>query len=208
VAIKKGKNKDFADFDFGDIGSNYDPNLDTGIPGGYDVNLDPNPSGAYDPRLDPNLPPGQYDPRLDPGVPAPGNSYGGGGSVPMAPSGGGGSNGGIASQLARMLGLGGGANDQSGGMAGILGLLASLYGAHTQSQATAEATRIAQEGLANASAQASSTIGGAQANFNPFINAGAKAAGNISSMPLSALAGDYKPIGSGKGLNLRQIVGG
>jgi hypothetical protein len=202
---------DLPEIELPDIGGSYDPNLDPNPTGSYDPRLDPNPAGSYDPRLDPNLPPGQYDPRLDPGVPAPGNSYGGGGQVTMAPGGSGGPGGGaasIAQQLVRALTGGGGDGSAGSILSALLPLLGLGYGAYTQSHASSEAARLAQEGLAHASDQASSILGGAQANFSPYMDAGKAAVGRIGSMPLSNLAANYRPLGSGKGMNLSQIVKG
>lgn len=136
-------------------------------------------------------------------TPGLGSGGGGGFRIPGMP--GGGSS--TLEQIARSIGLSNGPG-MGGLLGGLLPMLASLYGGIQSRNATQDASRQIQESVTSANTQARDVLGGAAANFTPYMDAGKSALGKLSNMPPSDLASQYKPIGSGRGLNLAQIVKG
>lgn len=202
AAKKKDDFLDMSGFDIpsGDYGAGYGDNP-------FDTS-----GGAYDPNLDPSLPSGDgaYDPRLDTGVPMAGNQYGGGGYTGggYGSGAGGGSSGGMLQQIIHALTGSNGGGSAMGALGALAPFLASLYGGIQSHNATQDATHQIQQSLSNANDQVSSLLGGAQATYKPYMDAGLGALAKLQAMQPSNLAGNFKPIGSGKGLNLSQIVKG
>lgn len=113
-----------------------------------------------------------------------------------------GGNGG-GSDLIRML-----TGSSSGGLGSLLPFIASIFGGMQQRHATQDATHQIQDSLANANKQITDLLGGAQATYKPYMDAGLKGLAGLQAFPQSNLAANFSPIGSGRGLNLAQIVKG
>jgi hypothetical protein len=210
VAAKKAQTKDFADFDFGDLGGfsdNFDPGV-MGDPsayglGGIDwsqiIGQQPENGSFVGPDgSDPNgFTPGDYN-ELD--------QFNAGLGDPSDPSGGGG--GSTLSSLARLLTGGSGGGSALGALGQLLPFLATLGGGLMSRNATQDATHQVQDSLANANNQVTSLLGGAGSGFKPYQDAGLSALGKMQAFPQSNLAGNFKPLGSGRGINLAQLAKG
>lgn len=109
------------------------------------------------------------------------NSGYAGGGAPSGNSGGG---------LSSLLG--------NNGLASILPMLLAAGGGLLNRNATNDATQQVVQGLNNASDQAKQLIGGAQANYQPYMQAGTTALSKLANMDNSNIAGQFKPLGSGK----------
>jgi hypothetical protein len=110
-------------------------------------------------------------------------------------------------QLFRALGLSNG-DGAAGLMSGLLPILASIYNGNRSRQATEDATRQAREDLGNTQTQISGVLNGASAGFQPYVDAGAQGLAGMQAFPQSNLAGNFRPIGSGRGISLAQLARG
>lgn len=182
--------KDFQDIGgFGDLGDFIDPNsmsnfapLITGDvgSGGFDSNGNP-VAGADNPLPDMS--------GLDP------SSIASGGSS-------------LLSSLARALTGRNNGGDTMSALSSLLPFIASIFGGINASHATNQATQQIMNSLNNANGQITSLLGGARDNFTPYRQAGTSALTQLQNLPQSNLAGMFRPIGSGRGLSLSQIVKG
>jgi hypothetical protein len=184
------------DFDWDSIGGDWTGALDPSG-GGFDWSTIGDWNGAF-PNVDddglampnPNDPWTPTDPGLR-GAPDFRNVFGGGGS-------GGGSS--ALSQLQRMLGMGGGGSGGGGSLAGLLPLLASIFGGVNARNATQDASQQMQRAAEEGNAMVRDTLGGASAQFKPYQDAGTAAIGQLSGMGPSNLASKYGAL-SGPQLN-------
>lgn len=109
--------------------------------------------------------------------------------IPGGGSGGGGGNS-TLSALARMFGIGG-----DNGLAGLIPLLASIYGGVQNRNSTREATEQMQRSVGEANDTVRGILGGGGEAFKPYTDAGAGAVSQLQGMGPQALAGQYGPIG-------------
>lgn len=119
----------------------------------------------------------------------------------------------------------GGVTDGGSGSAGTLtpaqisalspggSVLAALLGPALagliQSNQTSKATDAMQAAITNANNQVNSTLGGANAMFLPYVNAGANAINKAATLGYKPMAGNYAPLESGRGIgmSLGQMAG-
>lgn len=134
----------------------------------------------------------------------PGLGSGGGGQFRI-PSPGGSSGSSLASMASRLF-SGGSEGGGMGGLMSLLPLLASVYGGINSRNAAEDGARQLQEGADKANDEARGLIGGAAAGYKPYMDAGTGALAKLQSMAPSNLAAQFRPIGSGRGLNLSQIA--
>jgi hypothetical protein len=85
-----------------------------------------------------------------------------------------------------------------GGLGGILPLLLAAGSGLMGRQATQQATQQTVQGINNASDQANKLITGAQANYNPYMQAGGTALSKLANAAPSNIAGMFKPLGTGR----------
>lgn len=87
-------------------------------------------------------------------------------------------------------------NMGAGGLLPVLSILGALGGGVNASNKTADATAMVQAGAEKASQQATDLIGGARKNFDPYIQAGTGALGQLQAMVGQGIAGKFaSPIG-------------
>jgi len=117
----------------------------------------------------------------------------------IKPPGGGGKPGGGApgasslSQLGRMLGMG----SDGSNLAGLIPLLASVFGGINANNATKEATERMQQSVTDANASTRDILGGAGAAYQPYSDAGKAAMAQMAGQGPSTLAAGFSPIGGG-----------
>ena len=164
---------------------------------------------------------------IDPGYSSPGDSEqqtandqvgaGGGydmGGIQSGTGGGSSSLGSLASWLARALGLTGGAGGAGAGTIGsLLPLLSALgigAGGFMGYNATNKATDQMAGAVKDANKQITDILGGAQAGYQPYQQAGQGALGQLANIGYKPLAGNFRPLGSGQGMNgtLGSMMGG
>lgn len=134
---------------------------------------------------------------------------------PPGDGGGGSGSGGLSGlwgQLARFFGIGGSGSGSSGGGTGgggdltlqsllpLLGILGGGYGAYAGREATQEATRLATEANREATDFARGQLGQGDQRMLPYTDIGREAIWNLNAMGPRALAGNYQPLGSGRGM--------
>ncbi len=106
---------------------------------------------------------------------------------------------GALAQLAKMLGM----SPQM-----LLPLLASvgggLYGMHQTNKAADQM----QQGITNSNKILTDAMGGMKDQFKPYQDAGLSALAKMQAQPPSNLAGNFNPLGSGRGMNLLQMAKG
>lgn len=136
--------------------------------------------------------------------------------------GGSGGAGGWLSGLLRMFGGGsgsgggtGGGSGGGGGMGNLLALLGLLGGGINEASNTEDATDAMIRGNDAAERVIREQMGRSSEPFRPYTTAGAGAVDELAAMPDSALAGKfgalagrYKPLGSGRGMALGQLAKG
>ena len=105
-----------------------------------------------------------------------------------------GAGGSSSSSLLRQLGLG----TSSGGLdiGSLLGVLALLGGGINTNNSIKDASGQLQQGAQDANKLATDTIGGAQANFKPYIEAGQGAIPQLQGMVGKGLAGKFNSAGT------------
>lgn len=163
--------------------------------GGWNPGDDLYPPEVTTPEMgNPYLPPGEGgDPDSPPGLggDAPGST---GDQFDWGSLIGGGAD--AAQQLLKALGL----TNKSGGidLAGVLSLLALGGGGLNRINSVDRASEQMQEAANKANEMATSTIGGAQGNFAPYISAGQNAVGQMAAFDKTPLAAKFQATGGGK----------
>lgn len=114
----------------------------------------------------------------------------------------------MLNSLASLLTGHSGASGALGGLGALLPMLASIYGGVQSRNATQDATHQVQQSLADANTTITGLLGGAGSMYKPYQDAGTAALAKLSALPPSNIAGQFKPIGSGRGLSLAQIAKG
>lgn len=178
-------------FDPGDGGPGYDSGGEGAAPGpggvgdmpafdSKDMQVDPDTGDVYDKY-------GQYVGNInDP-------QFGGNQSLWDAKSGG--SDSGFLSQLAKALGLG-----PNSSLPMLLSALGIGAGGYMNSKATSKATGQMTDAVKQANAAITQILGGAQGAYKPYTDLGPVATQRLLNAPQSNLAGQFGPLGSGKGI--------
>jgi len=154
------------------------------------------------------------DPYIDPSITDNGDGYTGAGdpnsqivnaSDPFSGYNLGGASGGGGldlSSLAKLLGLTGKSGDlNSGGLLQLLSMLGGIGGAAMGYNATNKATGQMSGAVKDANAAITSILGGAQSAYAPYTQMGANAAAALPGAAYKPIAGNFRPLGSGQGIN-------
>lgn len=161
------------------------------------------------PNFDPGLEMDSYygDPYADWGGGAGGDGFDGSGDF------GGGGLGGLLSAGKGLSGLfggkGGGGLFGGGGLdlTSLLGMLAMGYGGYKGNQASKESSEEIKNAAKEANANAAGLVGGAQANFQPYIDTGKNALGDLYAMTQQpGLAAKYGPLKAKAGPKMRGSI--
>lgn len=99
-------------------------------------------------------------------------------------------------------GSGGGGNPLGSlsSLGSLLPYLALLGGSLYGNSQTNKATDQAVGAINSASDQVKQILGGAQANYQPYMNAGTTALSKLANAAPSNIAGQFKPLGTGRGI--------
>jgi hypothetical protein len=87
-------------------------------------------------------------------------------------------------------------------LAQALNALGAVGGAFISRNATNDATQQAVGAINSASDQVKQILGGAQANYTPYMQAGTTALAKLANAAPSNIAGMFGPLGSGRGLQM------
>jgi uncharacterized spore protein YtfJ len=125
----------------------------------------------------------------------------------LAAGGSGGGNSSVLASLAKLLGFGGGSGGGNSWLPALLSMLGIGAGAYLNHSASTDAARQITDSINAANDKVTGILQGNNALFQPYMDIGKQGVAALSAMPNSNIAGNFNPLGTGRGIKLGALAG-